>query len=265
MNKTNITISVVIAIIVVIMGLGIFKFNWTNSEDTALEQSALDVKNISYVVGEVRFDLKDGKAENEVEGGFSKNVLMMFGEPVYGDLNEDGKMDAAVMLVNNAGGSGIFYYAALVVSNGDVYVPTNAMLLGDRIAPQTVEIRDGRAIYNIADRRADEPMSTPPSISESVWINFDKNTWEIGEWIKDFEGESAVSLTEAEARSIAEKSCIKGKESLEKGIKNKGTQTWWFDANLNSTQNGCNPACVVNEKTKTAEINWRCTGLLLPE
>ncbi len=68
-------------------------------------------------------------------------------------------------------------------------------------------------------------------------------------------------LTETEARAIAERSCIKGGESLAAGIYNTGTKTWWYDANLNSTREGCNPACVVNEQTGTADINWRCMGL----
>lgn len=72
-------------------------------------------------------------------------------------------------------------------------------------------------------------------------------------------------LTETEARAIAEASCIKGGESLAAGIYNKNTQTWWYDANLNSTREGCSPACVVSEQTETAEINWRCTGLVVPE
>ena len=69
-------------------------------------------------------------------------------------------------------------------------------------------------------------------------------------------------LSEAEARVIAEKLCIKGGEALAGGIYNNNSKTWWFDANLNATREGCNPACVVSEETKTAEINWRCTGLL---
>ena len=68
-------------------------------------------------------------------------------------------------------------------------------------------------------------------------------------------------MSEAEARIIAEKSCIKGGEALEPGTYNENSKTWWYTANLNSTREGCNPACVVDEKTKTAEINWRCTGL----
>ncbi|MFA4930896.1 MAG: hypothetical protein WC570_03475 [Patescibacteria group bacterium] len=73
-------------------------------------------------------------------------------------------------------------------------------------------------------------------------------------------------LTEVEAKAIAEKTCTKGGEALTSGGSyNSNSRTWWFDANLNSTPPGCNPACVVSEATKTAEINWRCTGLLEPE
>lgn len=68
-------------------------------------------------------------------------------------------------------------------------------------------------------------------------------------------------MSEAEARVIAEKSCIKGGEVLAAGIYNENSKTWWYDANLNATREGCNPACVVSEETRTAEINWRCTGL----
>jgi hypothetical protein len=72
-------------------------------------------------------------------------------------------------------------------------------------------------------------------------------------------------MTEAEARAIAEKICIKGGEALKTGAYNENSKTWWFDANLNATREGCNPACVVSEETKKAEINWRCTGLIIPE
>jgi hypothetical protein len=72
-------------------------------------------------------------------------------------------------------------------------------------------------------------------------------------------------LSEPEARVIAEKTCIKGGESLSSGTYNENSKTWWFDANLNAVKPDCNPACVVSVETKQAEINWRCTGLIVPE
>lgn len=72
-------------------------------------------------------------------------------------------------------------------------------------------------------------------------------------------------MAESQARQIAEKSCIKGGEALGEGFFNENTGTWWFNANLNATQPGCSPACVVSEKTQTAELNWRCTGAIPDE
>lgn len=84
--------------------------------------------------------------------------------------------------------------------------------------------------------------------------------------VKEGDQSSGGPLTEVEARVIAETTCVKGGEALTSGgTYNPNSRTWWFDANLNSTEEGCNPACVVSEETKTAEINWRCTGLLEPE
>lgn len=74
----------------------------------------------------------------------------------------------------------------------------------------------------------------------------------------------SASLSEEEAAVIAERDCIKGGEALDPGIYNEATRTWWFDANLNATRPGCDPACVVDEDTRQAEINWRCTGAIPP-
>jgi hypothetical protein len=114
----------------------------------------------------------------------------VWGEPVLGDLNGDGQPDKAVWLIDEPGGSGTFFYAQLLINNNGKYVPTDTMFLGDRIAPQNINIQDGRAVYNFAERGALEPMTTPPSLGKSVWVNYDQKTNQIGEWVKGFEGES---------------------------------------------------------------------------
>lgn len=72
-------------------------------------------------------------------------------------------------------------------------------------------------------------------------------------------------ISEAQAKIIAEATCTKGGTALKSGgTYNPNSKTWWFDANLNATKPGCNPACVVSAETKKAEINWRCTGAIPP-
>lgn len=72
-------------------------------------------------------------------------------------------------------------------------------------------------------------------------------------------------ISEEQAQAIAEATCIKGGGALKGGgTYNSNSKTWWFDANLNATREGCNPTCVVSAETKQAEINWRCTGAIPP-
>ncbi len=73
------------------------------------------------------------------------------------------------------------------------------------------------------------------------------------------------SITLDEAKAIAEASpCMdEGKLADTSPTYNDVTHTWWFDMDI--VREGCAPACVVDEATKTAEINWRCTGLIPPE
>lgn len=148
---------------------------------TKVNAPVADIKNLTYKVDGQTITLKNGTSA----------TLSMFGEPVYGDLNKDGVEDAAILLVYTPGGSGTFYYAVLAINKKGIYEPTDLMFLGDRIAPQTVEIKEGRAVYNIAERKGTDPMSTPPSIGKSIWVHYDATSNNIGEWVKGFEGESS--------------------------------------------------------------------------
>jgi hypothetical protein len=74
-----------------------------------------------------------------------------------------------------------------------------------------------------------------------------------------------TSSTIEEALVIAESSECTAKGTLvETYFYNENSKTWWIDLRMKDEfeKNGCNPACVVSEETKTAEINWRCTGLI---
>ena len=71
------------------------------------------------------------------------------------------------------------------------------------------------------------------------------------------------SMTVDEARDIAQASnCTLNATLSDTYFCNENTGTWWFDLNLE--KEGCSPACVVDVVTQQAEINWRCTGLIVP-
>lgn len=203
-NNTIIFISM---LVVIVSGLIVYGFKNTSSPiNTTVPTSFIPVKvptvtekidaqNQSYTIEGKTFKLIQGEAIVEsAPGSASKQIVRIFGEPVLGDLNGDGKEDAAVLLVNTNGGSGTFYYAVLVLSDNGVVKTTNTLLLGDRIAPQTVEIHDDKAVYNYAERKAGEPMTTQPSIGKSLYVYYDAKSGEIGELVKNFEGEANPSM-----------------------------------------------------------------------
>lgn len=71
------------------------------------------------------------------------------------------------------------------------------------------------------------------------------------------------SLTYEQALVIAQNSdCVLEGNLTEEYNYNSATGTWWIEMEMFEEQEGCNPACVVSEETQTAEINYRCTGLI---
>jgi len=56
-------------------------------------------------------------------------------------------------LIQEVGGSGVFYYAVVALNTVNGYVGSDAVFLGDCIAPQTIEIGKGNVIIvNYAER-----------------------------------------------------------------------------------------------------------------
>jgi hypothetical protein len=134
--------------------------------------SALDgVLNATYFIEKQEVRLIGGRAEVPVAPGSAINITTtVFGEPVYGDLNGDGRDDAALFLVYDPGGSGTFYYIATAITRDGIFQGTNAVFLGDRIAPRTINTRNKVIIVYYADRRPDEPMTAAPSIIKTMYL-----------------------------------------------------------------------------------------------
>ncbi|MFA5996447.1 MAG: Gmad2 immunoglobulin-like domain-containing protein [Candidatus Paceibacterota bacterium] len=159
--------------LIIIAGIGVW---FLVDQNRAVPQVA-GYKNATYVIEGQSVTLTDGYAETAVApGSASKTVTRYFGNLATGDLNNDGMPDVAFLLTQDAGGSGTFYYSVVALKTSDGYQGTNAILLGDRIAPQTTEIREGQLIVNYADRRSDEPMTTQPSIGVSKYLKVEGTT-----------------------------------------------------------------------------------------
>lgn len=148
-------------------------------------------KNATYLIDEKPVTLVDGKASIEiVSGSASKQAVSVFGQPAYGDIDGDGDQDAVLLLVSDSGGSGTFYYAAIAANIGGVYKGTDAILLGDRIAPQTFDIQGNKAIVNYAVRPMGAPMTARNSEGKSLYLQFNPKTFRLIQIAPNFEGEA---------------------------------------------------------------------------
>ncbi|MEI6529029.1 MAG: hypothetical protein WCN88_01315 [Candidatus Falkowbacteria bacterium] len=93
-----------------------------------------------------------------------------FGNDVKADFNKDGLEDDALIIIQNSEGSGVFYYIVAALRSETGCIGTNAILLGDRIAPQNTEYVNGEIVVNYADRRVSEAMTVTPSIGVSRYF-----------------------------------------------------------------------------------------------
>ena len=129
----------------------------------------------TYTIAGHMITLKNGYAEMEAApGSASKVITRYFGNDVAADFDLDGRQDLAFIVTQDTGGSGMFYYVVALLNKANGVVGTHAALLGDRIAPQTLELRGKNTlIANFAERKKGESFSVPPSIGRSLYLRLD--------------------------------------------------------------------------------------------
>ena len=167
-------IILIVIAIVILGGLGYRTYQSATEKASVVvpEQGiAIDPQNATYIIEGEEITLINGKAEKEiVPGSASKTITQYFGNEAKADFNSDGIEDVAFLLAQDNGGSGTFYYVAAALGSKNGYNGTNAILLGDRIAPQTTEFRNGEIIVNYVDRKPGESMATRPSVGISKYL-----------------------------------------------------------------------------------------------
>lgn len=125
----------------------------------------------TYQIDGKSITLVNGLSEAETAPGpASRITTRYFGNDAFGDLNRDGRADVAFLLTQDTGGSGTFYYVVVALRTAAGNQGTNAVLLGDRIAPQTTNIENGMVIVNYADRNPGESFAIKPSVGISKYL-----------------------------------------------------------------------------------------------
>lgn len=184
-----------IAVTVVVLAAVLYALNAYIYEEKQATATA-DYKYAEYRIDGAVVKLENGVAEVETApGSASKITTRYFGNDLEVDVNDDGRKDIVFILTQETGGSGIFYYAVAALNTERGYVGSDGYLLGDRIAPQTIEVSPNPRhknviVVNYADRAIGEPMSSQPSIGKSAYLKLDTESMMWGIVEPDFEGES---------------------------------------------------------------------------
>ena len=128
-------------------------------------------KDSTYIINGQPITLVNGLAETEIApGSAEKQITKYFGNEAYGDLNGDRIEDVVFLITQDNGGSGTFYYVVAALRTDNGYQGTNAIFLGDRIAPQSTQIQGSQVIVNYADRNPGEPFTVQPSVGVSKYF-----------------------------------------------------------------------------------------------
>lgn len=131
---------------------------------------ATGVLNATYVMGKESITLVNGIFEKSAApGSAAVNKTQVWDQPVIGDLNADGKDDAAIGLINSPGGSGTFYYiaAALSDTNTKSFKGTNAVFLGDRVQLSKISIENSIITVVYSETKSNKEMTSAPSVTVS--------------------------------------------------------------------------------------------------
>lgn len=113
----------------------------------------------SDVITEGPVHLADGKWSAEDEEG--RQSLELGAPQARGDLDGDGREDAAVILLGSGGGSGVFVDLALVLDRNGVPLHAASVALGDRVQVHGVTIEKNEVVVDVTQHGPGDPACCP--------------------------------------------------------------------------------------------------------
>ena len=120
------------------------------------------IKNSIVTAPEMQksIQLMDGKfSENLADGS---TIMVYLNENVaFGDINNDGIDDAAFLIVESMGGTGIFYSITSFISSSQGFSQTNSRFIDDRAVIHSLMIDNGEVILNANVHAINDPMVNP--------------------------------------------------------------------------------------------------------
>jgi hypothetical protein len=180
---------IIIVTLLAVSGVFIFSQN-KNTPSTSI---ASDYKDATYILDGKNVILKNTRDKSSDQVDSSGELVYYFGNDLITDLNSDGYSDTVFLVTKQTSRGEILYYVVGAIYTTRGYIGTDGYYLGDRIAPQTINVsKQGNhknvIVVNYAKRKEREQITVQPSLGASVYLKLDEhNRW--GIVMQDFEGE----------------------------------------------------------------------------
>ncbi|MEI8249080.1 MAG: hypothetical protein WCG07_01115 [Candidatus Taylorbacteria bacterium] len=179
-NKIIQYIKIIVCALLLVSAL--FFFFRKNAPHTAVPPVTVDQQasriassplDATYIIEGQKVTLTQGKIEKEIffnATSSMKITVSAFNQPTYVDLNGDGAKDAIFFLYEQLGGTGTFFYVVAAINEGGMYKGLNAIYLGDRVAPQTIDVVNGKVAVNYATVKDSDPTTAKPSVGVTKYV-----------------------------------------------------------------------------------------------
>jgi uncharacterized membrane protein/heat shock protein HslJ len=138
-----------------------------------------DLKNAEYqseFTANGRVKLTNGIYREKIVPNSATELIITLSDKVaYGDLNGDGDIDDAVILITNPGGSGTFRHLAIVTNQNGRPKHVASHLLGDRVKIKSLSVRTGEIAVEMITHGPNDPMCCPAlEVTQNYLLQDDK-------------------------------------------------------------------------------------------
>ena len=122
-----------------------------------------------------RFQLTDGEYRKKYLPDSASERIVRLSDNVAGNLgNTDGE-DAAVILIDDPGGSGTFYYLGAVINQSGNPLNVATVSLGDRVKVKALDIEEEEIVVHMLTREADKSMASEPTLEVTQKYRLEDN------------------------------------------------------------------------------------------
>lgn len=135
------------------------------------------LKNATYTTPGMNHTIKLVNGAYSEGSGANAYSVQMLEVYAFGDLNGDGKADAAVILAENGGGSGIFESVIAVTDQAGQPHQQSQLLLGDRIQIKSVDISFGVVHLDMMVQGPNDPLCCPSLAQKQNFWLIDNRLW----------------------------------------------------------------------------------------